>query len=83
MTVCLSSAIIYIVDKRLEHRQKKTIPNYKVLINLLLDSVALLGHVCKELSYRRRDSVKPFLHQDFRQACAWSRKAGKTFLKMI
>jgi len=46
--------------KLLEHRQEKAIPNYKVLINPLL-AVALLGHVCTELSYRNRNSLKTFL----------------------
>ena len=73
----MSSAIICTTDKLLEHREKKTIPSYKALINPLLDSVALLGHVCTELSYKRRDAVKPFLHQDFRSACARSGKQGK------
>ena len=75
--VKVSSAIICSTDKLLEHREKKTIPNYKALINPLLDSVALLGHVCTELSYKRRDALKSFLHQDFRLACARSRKPGK------
>ena len=75
--VKVSSAIICTTDKLLEHREKKTIPTYKALINPLLDSVALLGHVCTELSYKRRDALKPFLHQDFRSACARSRKPGK------
>ena len=68
----MSSAIICTSDQLLEHREKKTIPSYKALINPLLDSVALLGHVCTELSYKRRDALKPFLHQVFR-----SRKPGK------
>ena len=42
-----------------------------------MDSVALLDHVCTELSCKRRDALKPFLHQDFRSACARSRKPGK------
>ena len=76
----VSSAIICTSDKLiLEHREKKTIPSYKALINPLLDSVALLGHVCTELSYKRRDALKPFLHQDFRSACARSRKPWKLF----
>ena len=73
----MSSAIICATDKLLEDREKKTIPRYKALINPLLDSVALLGHVCTELSYKRRDALKPFLHHDFRLACARTRKPGK------
>ena len=75
--VKVSSVIICTTDKLLEHREKKTIPSYKALINPLLDSVALLGYVCTELSYKRRDALKPFLHKDFRLTCARSRKPGK------
>ena len=73
----VSSAIISTTDKLLGHREKKTIASYKVLINLLLDSVALLGYVCTELSYERRDALKPFLHKEIRLACTRSRKPGK------
>ena len=75
--VKVSSAIICTTDKLLEHREKKTIPSYKALINPLLDSAALLGHVCIELSYKRRGALKPFLHPDVRLGCARSRKPGK------
>ena len=77
LKVKVSSAIICTTDKLLEHREKKTIPSYKALINPSLDSVALLGHVCTELSCKGMDALKPFLHQDFRSACARSRKPGK------
>ena len=79
--VKVSSAIICTADKHLEHREKKSICNYKALINPLLDSVALLGHVCTELSYKRRDSLQPFLHQHFCLAWARSRKSGKLLFR--
>lgn len=75
--VKVSSAIICTTDKLLGHREKKTIASYKALINPLLDSVALLGYVCTELSYERRDALNPFLHKKIRLACARSRKPGK------
>lgn len=53
----VSSGIICTTYKLLDHREKKTIPSYKAWINALFDSVALLGHVCTELSYKRRDAI--------------------------
>ena len=50
--VKVSSAIICTTDKLLEHREKKTIPSYKALMNPLLDSVPLLSQVSTELSYK-------------------------------
>ena len=75
--VTVSSAIICTTDKLLGHSEKKLIASYKALINPLLDSAALLGYVCTELSYERRDILKPFLHKEIRLACARSRKPGK------
>lgn len=77
--VKVSSAIICTTDRLLEHREKKTIASYKALTNPLWDSVVLPGHVCTELSYKRRDALIPFLHQDFRLACTRNKtKQNKT-----
>ena len=66
--VKVSSAIIVSVNDLLSHRQKKTCPAYKVLVSRLTDSLALIGHVHKELSLKRRDAIHPYLNQDFNQA---------------
>ena len=58
--VKVSSAIIVTVNDLLSHREKKTSPNYKTLIPRLTDSVALIGHVHKELSFKRRDAIRPY-----------------------
>ena len=75
--VKVSSAIIVTVNDLLSHREKKTSPDYKTLIPRLTDSVALLGHVHKELSFKRRDAIRPFLNQEFKQACSRTLKPGK------
>ena len=49
----------------------------KTLIPRLTDSVALIGHVHKELSFKRRDAIRPFLNQEFKQACSRILKPGK------
>ena len=75
--VKLSSAIICTTDKLLKHREKKNISSYKALRNPLLDFMALLGHVCTGLAYKRSDALKAFLYQDFHSVCVTSRKPGK------
>ena len=73
----VSSAIIVTVNDLLSHREKKTSPDYKTLIPRLTDSVALIGHVHKELSFKPRDAIRPFLNQEFKQACSRTLKPGK------
>ena len=46
------SAIVVTVEALLSHREKKTSPNHRSVIPRLTDSVALLGHVNKELSFK-------------------------------
>lgn len=75
--VKVSGAIIVTVDDLLSHREKKTTPDYKALISRLTDSVALIGHVHKELSFKRRDAIRPYLNQEFKQACSRTLKPGK------
>ena len=75
--VKVSSAIIVSVNDLLSHRHKKTCPDYKVLVPWLTDSVALIGHVHKERSFKRRDAIRPYLNQDFKQACSRTLKPGK------
>ena len=71
------SATLVSVNELLECREKKTLPDYKGLITNLVDSIALTGLVCKELSYKRRETLRPLLRQDFQQACSRSNKIGK------
>ena len=73
----VSSAIIVSVNDLLGHREKKTSPDYKALVPRLTDSIALIGHVHKELSFKRRDVIRPFLNQEFKQTCSRTLKPGK------
>ena len=61
----VSSAIVVTVKDLLSH-QEKTSPNYRSLMPRLTDSVALLGHVNKKLSFKRRDAIRPYLNQEFK-----------------
>ena len=75
-----SSAIVVTVEDLLRNREKKTSPNYRSFIPRLTDAVALLGHVNKELSFKRRDVIRPYLNQEFKQACSRTLKSGKLLL---
>ena len=63
-------------DDLLCHREKKT-SDYRSLIPRLTDSVALLGYVHKELSFKRRDAIRPYLNPELEQACSRTLKPGK------
>ena len=73
----MSSAIIVTVNDLLSHRETKTSSDYKILIPRLTDSVALIGHVHKEFSFKRRDAKRPYLNQGIKQACSRTLKPGK------
>ena len=72
----MSSATIVTVNDLLSHREKMS-PDYKTLIPRLTDSVALIGHVQKELSFKQRDEIQPYLNQEFKQAFSRTLKPGK------
>ena len=69
--VKVTSAISLVTDDLLQSRERKSKPNYQVLISRLIDSVALLGHANKELSFKRKEALRPHLSSDFKPA--WSR----------
>ncbi len=43
----------------------------------MLDATALFGHVCQELSFKRKETIKPILHPDFKSFCSCNHKVGK------
>lgn len=73
----VTSAISSVVDDLLSARQKNETPNYQSLIAQIIDSVALLGHVNRELSFKRRELLRTNLSQEFKQACSRNMKIGK------
>ena len=52
-------ATLVSVNELLDCREKKTLPDYNGLITNLVDSVALTGLVCKELSCKKRETLWP------------------------
>ena len=71
------SALMTASNDLLICRETKTLPNYKDLLSQLLDATALFGHVCQELSFKRKETIKPILHADFKPVCSRSHKVGK------
>ena len=75
--VKVTSAISLVTDDLLQSRERKLKPNYQVLISRLIDSVALLGHANKELSFKRKEALRPHLSSDFKPACSRNFKPEK------
>ena len=57
-------------DKRLSLYQKDSKPEYRELITLKTDALALLGHASCEMSQRRRETLKPHLNKEYTTLCA-------------
>ncbi|CAB4038940.1 Hypothetical predicted protein [Paramuricea clavata] len=57
-------------DKLLSLYQKDSKPEYRELITLNTDALALLGHALCEMSQRRRETLKPHLNKEYTTLCA-------------
>ena len=70
------SGMFSCIHELLQCRETKTIPNYQNIIPQLLDTTALLGHVCRELSFKWKEAIRPMLHPDLKPLCSKNHKVG-------
>jgi hypothetical protein len=68
------SAIMSSLDSIMQSHGLKEQTSLQMVASNLVDATALIGHVSKELSFKRRESIRPFLHHDFKQACSRTNK---------
>ena len=64
----------------MQSHEMKRPTDLKLVASRLIDASALIGHVFKELSFKRRESIRPFLHNDFKEACSRNNKVESLLL---
>ena len=72
--VTASSAVALSIDDILKFREKKSDLDCQAIVARQIDIITLLGHVSKELSYRRKEALRPAIHPEFRGACGRTTK---------
>ena len=72
--VTASSALALSIDDILKVREKNSDLDCQTIVARQIDVITLLGHVSKELSYRRKEALRSVIHPDFRGACGRTTK---------
>ena len=75
--VTVSGAIATCLNDLLLSRDKIKPLDYKAFSTRLIDVVTPSCSVCRELSYRRKEALRPYINADFKFACNHSRNPDK------
>ncbi|XP_065056974.1 uncharacterized protein LOC135685096 [Rhopilema esculentum] len=69
-----SSAVAMSIEDILKYRETKKDLDYQSMVSRQIDILTLLGYVCSELSYRRKESLRPSISPEFKAACGRTTK---------
>ena len=69
-----SSALAMSINDILQNRESKTPLDYQSVISKGIDAITLLGFVSKEISYRRKEAMRPSINPIYKAACGRTTK---------
>ena len=72
--ITASSAIVTSIEDLLKGREMKTPLDFQTVVSRQIDAITLLGFISSELSYRRKEALRPSIAPEYKSACSRTTK---------
>ena len=73
--ITASSAVATSVEDLLKSREMKSPLDFQTVVSRQIDIITLLGFISSELSYRRKEALRPSIAPEYKTACSRTTKA--------
>ena len=72
--ITASSAVATSIEDLLKSRETKTPLHFQSVVSRQIDIITLLGFISSELSYRRKEALRPSIAPEYKSACSRTTK---------